>query len=230
MKIPRSILITAKLLEATSSKLALKFASKLFTTPLKHKIPKREIQMDADSKQETLRMGALEKEIVVYHYGSAEKKILLVHGWSGRGTQLAKIADKMLQIGYSTISFDAPAHGKSKGKKSNMAEFIACILQLEKVYGPFEFAIGHSLGGMSILNALKRGLSVKKAVIIGSGDKVEDILDDFTKKIGMSIAISKRMKASFEKQIGETMHSFSAYMAAREVAVPVLVIHDINDD
>jgi alpha-beta hydrolase superfamily lysophospholipase len=51
------------------------------------------------------------------------KKILLVHGWSGRGTQLFKIADELLKQGYSTISFDAPAHGKSPGK-TIMVDFI----------------------------------------------------------------------------------------------------------
>ena len=41
------------------------------------------------------------------------------------------------------------------------------VLEIEKQFGPFEFAIGHSLGGMSILNAIKQNLSIKKAVIIG---------------------------------------------------------------
>ncbi|WP_296147961.1 alpha/beta hydrolase [uncultured Flavobacterium sp.] len=228
LKIPKSILITAKILELTSSKLAMKFASKLFTSPMKYKIPKREIEMDKNSVQESFVLES-GKEIVVYNYGQGEKKVLLVHGWSGRGTQLVKIADEMLQMGYSTISFDAPGHGKASGKTSNMTEFIAAILELQEKFGAFEFAIGHSLGGMSILNSIKRGLKIKKAVIVGSGDIVEDIMDDFIEKLGMNIAISKKMKASFEKKIGETMDSYSAYIAAREVQIPVLIIHD-NDD
>ncbi|RKS20569.1 pimeloyl-ACP methyl ester carboxylesterase [Flavobacterium endophyticum] len=230
LKIPKSILITAKLLEVTSSKLAMKFAAKLFTSPVKYKLPKREIEMDKNSLQQNVTISSIEKEIVVYSYGKSDKKVLLVHGWSGRGTQLVKIADEMLKLGYTTISFDAPAHGKSPGKTSNMTEFIASILELEKNFGPFEFAIGHSLGGMSILNSIKRGLKVKKAVIIGSGDIVEDIMDDFVEKLGMNIAISKKMKASFEKKIGETMDSFSAYVAAKEVSIPVLVLHDKDDE
>jgi len=230
LKIPKPILITAKLLELTSSKLAMKFASKLFTSPMKYKIPKREVEMDRNSIQESLILEKIGKEIVVYHYGESDKKVLLVHGWSGRGTQLVKIADEMLKMGYSTISFDAPAHGKASGKTSNMTEFIAAILEMQEKFGPFEFAIGHSLGGMTIMNAIKRGLKVKKAVIVGSGDIVEDIMDDFIEKLGMNIAISKKMKASFEKKIGETIESYSAYIAAREVTVPVLVIHDNDDD
>lgn len=230
LKIPKPILIAAKITEAISPKLAMKFAAKLFTSPIKYKLPKREIGMDKNSQQQNVFIPNLGKEIVVYNYGASDKKVLLVHGWSGRGTQLVKIADEMLKLGYSTISFDAPAHGKSSGKTSNMTEFIASILELEKKFGPFEFAIGHSLGGMSILNALKRGLKVKKAVIIGSGDVVEDIMDDFIEKLGLNIAISKKMKASFEKKINEPMDNFSAYKAAKEVTIPVLVIHDKDDD
>jgi len=228
LKIPKSILITAKILELTSSKLAMKFASKLFTSPMKYKIPKREIDMDKNAVQESFFLES-GKEVVVYNYGEGAKKVLLVHGWSGRGTQLVKIADEMLKLGYSTISFDAPGHGKASGKTSNMTEFIAAILEMQAKFGPFEYAIGHSLGGMSILNSIKKGLKIKKAVIVGSGDIVEDIMDDFIEKLGMNIAISKKMKASFEKKIGETMDSYSAYIAAREVAIPVLIIHD-NDD
>lgn len=228
LKIPKPILITAKLLEMTSSKLAMKFASKLFTSPMKYTIPKREIEMDKNSVQESLFLE-IGKEIVVYNYGQGAKKVLLVHGWSGRGTQLVKIADEMLKLGYSTISFDAPAHGKASGKTSNMTEFIAAILEMQEKFGPFEYAIGHSLGGMSILNSIKRGLKVKKAAIVGSGDIVEDIMDDFVEKLGMNIAIAKKMKANFEKKIGETMDSYSAYIVAREVEIPVLIIHD-NDD
>ena len=47
----------------------------------------------------------------MYQYGERKRKILLEYGWSGRGTQLFKIADELVQKRFSTISFDAPAHG-----------------------------------------------------------------------------------------------------------------------
>lgn len=229
LKIPKVILITAKLFVAISPKLATKFTAKLFTTPIKHKIPKREFHMDKESVQEKVFVPSINKEIVVYHYGKSEKKILLVHGWSGRGTQLVKIADELLNLGYSTISFDAPAHGKSKGNSSIMVEFIASILELEKKFGPFEFAIGHSLGGMSILNAIREKLKVRKVVIIGSGDIIQDIIDDFIKKLELNPEIGIKLREHFEKKYGVEMNYYSASNAAKEVLIPVLIIHDEND-
>jgi alpha-beta hydrolase superfamily lysophospholipase len=69
--------------------------------------------MEQISTQKTLHIPTINKSVVVYQYGQSDKKVLLVHGWSGRGTQLVKIADALLKSGCSTISFDAPAHGKS---------------------------------------------------------------------------------------------------------------------
>ena len=229
LKIPRLILITGKFLALISDKWVTAFAAKLFTTPLKHKIPKREAEMDTKSKQQTIRIAAINKDIVVYQYGMGPKKILLSHGWSGRGTQLVKIADALVKEGYSTISFDAPAHGKSPGKTTLMPEFIATILQLEKDFGPFEAAVGHSLGGMSLLNAMRLGLKIDRLVTIGSGDIIQDIMDDFIKKLELHPKISDFMRVHFEKQSGKTMDSYSAYLSAQQIDIPVLVIHD-NDD
>ena len=230
LQIPKPILITAKFLEAISPKLAMLFAAKLFVRPIKHKIPKRELHMVQKSIQTELFVPKINKNIIVYQYGDYEKKILLVHGWSGRGTQMVKIADKMLELGYATISFDAPAHGKSEGKTTLMPEFISSILVIEKQFGPFEFAIGHSLGGMSILNAIKQNLNVKKAVIIGSGDIIQDIIDDFIQKLQLKSKIGLLLKNYFEEKFNEPMENYAASFSAKSVTIPVLIIHDSNDD
>ena len=229
LKIPKIIIVSSKLISLISLKLVTLFAAKLFTTPVKHKIPKRELGMDRRSIQKMISIPAINKQINLYKYGSNEKKILLVHGWSGRGTQLYKIADELLNVGYSTVSFDAPGHGKSPGKMSIMTDFISIILEIDKQEGPFEVAIGHSLGGMSVLNAIKQGLKVDRAVIIGSGDIVADIIDDFVAKLQLNQKISILLRLHFEKKYGEKMNSYSAYLAAAETAIPVLVIHDQND-
>ncbi|PBJ15604.1 Alpha/beta hydrolase family protein [Flavobacterium sp. ACN6] len=161
LKIPQIIKLSAKICALISKKLVTQFTARIFTTPIKHKIPKREFEMDQKSMQKKIYVPAIDKTIVTYEYGISRRRILLVHGWSGRGTQLFKIADELLVNGYSTVSFDAPAHGKSEGKTTIMSEFIASILEIEKQLGPFEIAIGHSLGGMSVLNAIKDGLNVK---------------------------------------------------------------------
>lgn len=227
--IPKPILYTAKILQSISINLTVKFVKRLFITPIKYKIPKREFEMDRNSNQYFLNIPTINKKIMVYEYGKSDKKVLLVHGWSGRGTQLVKIADLLLKMGYSTVSFDAPAHGKSPGKTSILTEFIESIVELEKKYNHFDHIIGHSLGGMATLNSIKRGVKTKSAVLIASGDSVNEIIKDFIKKLKLKKEIGTKMKLSFEKDFNESMESYSAYIAAAQVNNPILIIHDKND-
>ena len=228
MGVPRLLIVTCKLLEFISPKSAAVFAARLFTTPLKYKLPKREMEMDLQSRQSTIHIKSINKDVVVYQYGDNAAKILLVHGWSGRGTQLVRFADACILAGFSTISFDAPAHGKSSGKTTLMPQFVEVILQLEREFGPFHAAVGHSLGGMSLLNAVKKGLSLNRMAIIGSGDVIQDIIDEFIGKLKLKKETGMLMRMHFEKA-GETMDSYSSYIAAGKVSIPVLVIHDEDD-
>jgi len=229
LKIPKIIILSSKFIAFLSTKWVTIYASKLFTTPIKHKIPKREIEMDRNSVQQMIVVPSINRTVNVYEYGNSHKKVLLVHGWSGRGTQLCKIADELIKLGYSTISFDAPAHGKSPGRSTIMVDFIASVIEINRQFGPFEIAIGHSLGGMTVMNAVKEGLQVKKAVIIGSGDIVQDITDDFIAKLGLKSEISKLLCERFENKYGGIMDDYSAYKAAEITLIPTLVIHDEND-
>jgi pimeloyl-ACP methyl ester carboxylesterase len=229
LEIPKPIVLTGKLIALISSKLATLYTAKLFTTPIKHKTPKREAGMNTGSTQNTIMIPEIKKEIVVYEYGYSQKKVLLVHGWSGRGTQLFKIADELVNKGYATVSFDAPGHGKSPGTNSIMVDFIASIKEINKLHGPFEAAIGHSLGGMSILNAIKQGLNVKNATVIGSGDIVQDIIEDFIVKLKLPPVYAIRLQEHFEKKYNSKMSDYSAYKAAEAITIPVLVVHDNQD-
>ena len=228
-EIPTSIIKTAQFLEKLSPKLATDFAIKLFTTPIRHKLPKREEPMEQNSKQVYITIPQLDKKIRVFEYGSGSKKALLVHGWSGRGTQLVSIADALIKQGYTVISFDAPAHGKSEGKVSYMTMFIESILELERIYGGFEVAVGHSLGGMSVMNSLKRGLKLKKAVLVGSGDIVHDIFEEFITKLGLKTQMLDRMKQKFEKRFQDKLSNYDVFEAAKNIDIPVFVIHDTQD-
>ena len=228
-KIPKSIIIPGKILQCIAPTLATKYAIKLFKTPIKFKTPEREKIMAKSAQKEMVLIPELRKKVMVYTYGYSKRKVLLVHGWSGRGTQLFKIADKLLENGFMTISYDAPAHGKSEGKVTLMSEFIIVSKFLEKEYGPFEIAIGHSLGGMAVLNNIKQGLNLKKAIIIGSGDIITDIINVFVNKIELKQKMVQKIIQSFFKDFGEDIDNYSASEAAKNVKIPTLIIHDSED-
>ncbi len=227
--VPNYILTTSKILTKISPFLASRFAAKLFLTPFRYKLPEREREMDEASAQKKVIVPAINREIVTYEYGSGEKKILMVHGWSGRGTQMSKIAERLVKDGFKIISFDAPAHGKASGKMSMMPFFIEAIHFLAEKYDGFYGIVAHSLGGMSSLKAISEGLSINKLVIIGTADSVTKITKDFADNMKMNHEVAEKMKNYLDEKFGQDMDDYSGAVSAEKVLVPTLVIHDLND-
>jgi pimeloyl-ACP methyl ester carboxylesterase len=229
LRIPKAIRLVARLLEFLSPKLAAVFAARLFTTPVRHPTPRRELGMQREAAQQLLEIKSIGKPIMVYRWGDAPRKALLVHGWSGRATQLVSFAEALLAAGFEVVSFDAPAHGKSPGSTTLMPEFMAAAFEIEKKFGPFEAAIGHSLGGMALLNGVARGLDIERLVTIGSGDVIQDIIDEFISRMELKPVTGDAMRTLFERKRNEAMDSYSSYRAAKLADIPVLVIHDEDD-
>ena len=56
LPIPKIIVRTGQFLNLISTKAVVLFAAKLFTTPIKHRIPKRELEMDTNSIQQLIKV------------------------------------------------------------------------------------------------------------------------------------------------------------------------------
>ena len=231
LKIPKAIAITAKFLEKTAPRLMVKFIAKIFVTPIQYPTPARENEMLENSLQELCYIPSIQKKINIYKYKNpnSDKKVLLVHGWSGRGTQLYSIAKELAKKDYQILSFDGPSHGKSDGKQSHMKEFISSIEEINKQYGPFEYIIGHSLGAMATANAVANGVKTKKAVLIAGGDVVTDVIDEFIKLMDLDLKYSKKLQRKFEKDFELKMNDYSVSKVGKDIEIPCLIIHDTED-
>ena len=227
--IPKTVSYFAKTLELISSKLASFFGIRLFITPVNFPIPKREQYMLKSAQKKRLQIPEIKKEIEILSYGYSKKKVLLVHGWSGRSTQLFAFADKLLENGYMVISFDGPAHGKSTGKTTMMPEFLKTIQKINTTFGPFEAAIGHSFGATSLYNAAATFLGIKTFIAIGSGDRISDIISNFVKNLYLNEKSAKKIQSGLEKKWMIHIDDFSSSTVAKKIKIPVLVVHDIID-
>ena len=230
IQIPKLVLVFARLLQFISHKLVVIFASKLFVTPINFKTPKREIAMDESSQKRFLFIPEINKNIHILSYGFSDKKVLLAHGWSGRRTQLFMIANKLLEKGFMVVSFDAPAHGKSSGRTTNMIEYIKTITAINKEFGPFESAIGHSFGGMAIVNTNANKEMFKTIVTIGAGDKIEDIISNFIRDLGLKRIISKKLIQYLQKKWQINISNFALHKIVKKNKTPTLVVHDEKDN
>lgn len=229
LQIPIIVKIFVKILYFFSVRLTVLFATKLFTTPLSFKTPKRELGMEESSQKKKLFVSSINKKIHILSYGFSNKKVLLAHGWAGRSTQLFMIANKLLEKGFMVISFDSPAHGKSTGKTTNLLEYVEAIKAINEKFGPFEAAVGHSFGSMAIMNTQAQQKIFKKIVTVGSGDKVSEILINFSKNLGLNNRFGQKLISFLNKKWQINVDDFATSNTGKKVNIPSLIVHDAID-
>lgn len=214
-----------------SPTIAGRFAYKLWLTPTRFKIPARE-QIVLDKARLTHHQID-KKNIVSFSWGDDNPRtplVLLVHGWSGRGTQLGSFVQPLLDAGYRVLSFDAPAHGKSSGKQTNLYEIADTILALQKHYGDIDAAITHSFGGPCIATAIQRGFKTNRIVSISPPATAKGLIKNFSRTLHVPKKAEEIMIHQIERTFGKNIWEDVAMVnSIKGVPIPSLLIHDTND-
>ena len=184
-------------------------------------------RMAAKAQRSTLVVDDI--PVAVYSWGTGPV-VLFIHGWSGRGSQVAAFAEPLIAAGYRVMSVDAPGHGETPGDRTNILECAAVVQAFNRHYGPVYAAITHSFGGMVLAYALNNGMSVERVVCISAPAHVDYLLDSFAQTLSIPDAVvadmHRRMEARFPHGYWETI---STVVNVRELDVPALVIHDEGD-
>lgn len=227
--VPVWLRIMFKSLERISPYLAMRAAAYIFSKPLKFKVPEKEQKALKHCVQKSVQIQHIDTKVATFTWENSGEKVLLTHGWSGRGMQLYYIAESLHKAGYHVVTYDAPAHGKSTGKLTNMLEMIETIAHLDKVEGGFDYFIGHSFGAMAIFNYCKTRGNAKKIITIGAADNMRMIFDNFITSVGLSTKILRRMITYFEEKYKITIDDFSPFVAVQKMQTPTLLIHDNED-
>jgi pimeloyl-ACP methyl ester carboxylesterase len=226
--IPKSLLLGLKVTQTIAPNLAYKKALKYFFTPVKFPITEEEFLYK--SALPIHREKVNDKKITTYINGEAPFKVLLVHGWSGRISQFMTLGNTLKEKGISHISFTAPAHGSSSDKRSHMLEFAESIEYLNRIYGPFDSIIGHSLGATATMNAIKiHGVKPKKVVLIGAHATVQQTIKDFCTKLQLNETIENKLIRHLKKNYHEDYEQYSIQRIAGEFDVEALIVHDKLD-
>ena len=181
----------------------------------------------AKARRDTLMVDDI--PVAVYTWGLGPI-VLFVHGWSGRGSQVAAFTDPLIAAGYQVMAIDAPGHGDTPGDRTNILECAAVLLAFNRRYGPVHAAVTHSFGGMVLAYAMNRGLSVERVVCISAPAHVEYLLDSFAKTLAIPDAViadmRRRMDARFPDEFWEDI---STVVNVRAHEVPALIIHEEKD-
>ena len=228
-QIPKLLKLLIHTISFFSSKTTTALLGYIFSRPLRHKPHAREKEFIISSKKETHFIPSINKRIKTYEMEGSSKKVLLVHGWSGRGSQLSSIATECNKKGFFVVSFDAPAHGGSSSNTTNVPEFVEAINFLNTTKGPFDYAIGHSIGGICIMNSLRFGDMYKKMVTISSPHVNVDMFKDFIFKIGLKEKSLNKLLEVFKSKVGSDVESYDLIKCAKISNTPTLILHCDDD-
>jgi len=215
-------------LEAVAPSLAHRWFKRLFFSPLRFPIPAHEREILHSSSRFSLQVD--QHEVKCYTWGNGPV-ILFVHGWAGRASQFKSFVQPFVEAGYKVISFDAPAHGFTKGSQTSIIDFKNVILELEKREGLIEGIVSHSLGGGASLFALSEGLNSKKLVTISTPTIAEEIMNEFASRLNASPKAIEYLKIQMPLHFNRPFDQFMGTHFVKLLPRPIdwLIIHDEND-
>lgn len=193
----------------------------------RYPVPAVEQQAQARAARLTLPVNGI--PVAVYGWG-AGPVVLFVHGWAGRGTQVVHFIAPLLQAGFRVVAFDAPAHGDTPGKRTDIFECAAALQAVVRECGPAYGIITHSFGGMVLAYALHHGVAAGRVACISAPANLEFLVDSFARALAIPGTVMAVLRRLQEQRFGGNLSELiSTESNARTLTVPALVIHDVND-
>ncbi len=157
--------------------------------------------------------------------------VLLLHGWSGRGSQLGGFVNPVNSKGLGVISFDAPGHGRSDGKSTNIYQIARVIHELVGQYGVPRAIIAHSFGGMAAALAIRKyQIPLAKLITISCPKDPYYLIAGFRHYLNLNDKVMKLFNQKLYKNFSETIYNdISAELNLQQSSVEVLIVHDKKD-
>ncbi len=214
-------------------------AERMFLTPRRHARPAAELA--ALAKARRLQLPSQHGQLAAWEWrpvpsapasgapGTGGPRVLLVHGWEGRGTQLGGLVQPLTALGFSVVAFDAPGHGDSPGKRSSFFHFADTVERAAELFGPLHAIVTHSMGGASTLWASRGGPLASRIVMVAPPVDLRDFTRSLSRTLGLPEDVRGRLHRRLGARFGVPVEAVRAEGLASAMRWPLLVIHDDND-
>jgi pimeloyl-ACP methyl ester carboxylesterase len=194
------------------------------------------VRPDDAATHETARRGTVvvrDMDLVTYRWGHGDDTVLLVHGWRGRASQFSPLVRELVHEGFHVVSFDAPAHGDSPGRRTDIRDWLAAIQGLQAMHGRFRAMIGHSFGGLAALTAARDGVTTASVASIAGAGSPAAFLAEFGDAMDLDEPTRAAFEAAFRRRIGESASSlerrYDAIAHPLADGIDLLIAHDDQD-
>ena len=155
----------------------------MFLTPPRRRLDPDDAPIVALARRTTRRCCGSDS-FTMWRWEPDGPTVVLLHGWGSHAARFGSFIAPLRAAGFSVIGIDAPAHGTSPGRFSDLPRFRDSLAEVLRAHDPIYAVIGHSLGGGAVLTVLaetadhhpQEDLPVRRAV--GHGLHPRVVRDD----------------------------------------------------
>jgi pimeloyl-ACP methyl ester carboxylesterase len=214
-------------LSRVSPPLAARLAEEIFLSPKRHARPEHELESLATAR--AFSVTSADGDLRAWEWGSEGPRVLLVHGWEGRGTQLSTLVAPLVARGFRVVAFDMPAHGDSPGAIASFFHFARAVARMAEAIGPLHAIVAHSMGGASTAWALRTAPRPGRLVMVAPPSDIRDYTGGAATVLGLNEAATLELEARLGRRFGVSLSEVRAELVGPHMTTPLLVIHDEND-
>lgn len=223
----RVVRVLARASTAVAPALAARMLEQLFLTPLRRPVLACEQEWMAGAQRGRVRFDDA-RELPTYAWG-AGPTMLLVHGWSGRGSQLCGFVAPLVERGFRVVTFDAPGHGAADGRLSGLPELADAVQRVAAAVAPVRGILAHSLGTAAVTISVSRGLPVERLVYLAPPDDPGEYLARAARHLGFGEEVTRLTQARIERRFAFPFERARGTTLAQALTTPLLVLHDASD-
>ena len=148
-----------------------------------------------------------------FKWGNGRHKVLITHGWGSKAADFTELITSLREIDdLEIIAFDAPGNGSSEGELSNLLLYIEAVKAIILDSGIPDILIGHSLGGMANMIAVKE-TRIKPALLISLTPliRLKENFEASMRAADVSTNAQDGFLKSFETHFGEQADHYNLH-------------------
>ena len=171
-------------------------------------------------------------KLAVYEWG-AGPTVLMVHGWGSHATHMGRMVLPLVAAGYRVVSFDAPAHGASSGRATDLVQFASAVAAVARHAGSLRCVLGHSFGAAMAMYAQRDwGVQADRLVLLSSLSHCNWFVEAFGEHAGLTPGVLARVRRMLVTLYCGRLdwRRMSVVDMVRGIDVPALVVHDELDE
>lgn len=168
-----------------------------------------------------------------YQWGSGDTAVLLLHGWRGRASAFATLVRELVADGRRVHAFDAPGHGASGGRRTDVRDWVETADRLQQRHGGFDALVGHSFGALAALTAARGSVPTPLVVTIAGAASPAAFVDQFAGDLRLTpaslAAMNRRFRARLDVDEQGMIDRYDAVADPLPADTELLVVHDRAD-